>query len=254
MLTYAKSDEKWMIAFFNELLFMENGVYTFLGSKPITRISLAHFTEEEKAEYIASLSKEELANSQLLSSYDLATHWEQWKKIKDQFPLKRYFLIEKEDEDHMKYLYFVNIFQTAITIQENYQAFYSAVKKDFHPLEVTLEIEDTKSSFWNAIEDNAQLLGLLLGYGRVNSYAFHWKNKEATPRITKFMENIENRKKDSEFVGDISFNTAYFDLPSFISFEMKDSKIEQYQKEREKIQKMYKGKNFLQYTLDILTQ
>jgi hypothetical protein len=43
-------------------------------------------------------------------------------------------------------------------------------------------------------------------------------------------------------------------IPSFISFFEEDEIIEKYQKEREKIKKKYKDKNFLDVTLTKLIQ
>lgn len=243
-----------MTAFFHDLLLVEGGVYTLLGSKPITRISLESFTEEEKHAYYASLSKDELDNAQIIDNYSLPQNWEKWKKISDRFPFKRYILLEKESEEHVKFLYFVNIFQTAIKIQENYEAFRRVVKVDFNPLEVVLEIQDKNSKFWDAIDGNSLLWGLLLGYGKVNSYGFFWKHEDASPRITNFMSSLKESHRDSEFVGKVEFSPENFDIPPFISFESHDGTINHYKYEQETIKKMYERRDFLEFTLDVLVK
>jgi hypothetical protein len=249
----SKEEKKWMSQFFNELLFVEGGVYTLLGSKPMTRIPLTNFTEEEKKQYFLSLSKNEQSEAQYLDSYTLPMHWNKWKEISNRFPLKRYLLIEKTDEENEKHLYFINILHAAIAIQENYTAFRNVVPFDFNPLEAILEIEDEHSPFWKAIEGNALLSGLLLGYGKVNAYAFQWQNNMASTKVMQLLNSLQRKDGDDAFLGKVQFSPSHFDTPSYICFENDFETRNQYRKERKAIKKLYKGKEFLTYTLEILT-
>jgi hypothetical protein len=252
--TINDESKEWMEAFFRDLLLVEGGIYTLLGSKPITQISLETFTEEEKQAYVDSLSKKELENALVIEDYSLPQHWEKWKKISAQFPLKRYLLLEKETKEHAKSLYFINIFQTAVTIEENYEAFRKVVHFDFNPLEVVLEMQDANSKFWEVVEDNDLLKGLLLGYGKINAYAFFWKYESASPRIANFMSSLADVQRNDEFIGKVQFSPKNFDIPLFTSFESNRTTQNKYKQERQAIQTFYQKKDFVKATLDILTQ
>jgi len=242
-----------MTDFFQNLLLVDAGVYTLLGSKPITRINLENFTEEEKQAYYAGLSQEELDKALILKNYCLSQNWENWKRVSNRFPLKRYMLFDKIYEEGTHVLYFVNIFQAAVVIQENYEAFHKVVQYEFNPLDAVLEIQDKDSKFWNAIQDNFLLWGLLLGYGKVNSYAFFWKHQSPSSAVTHFMNSLTENPRNDELIGEVEFTPSNFDIPSFISFESNKKTINHYRKEKENIKKMYAKQDFVEFTLDVLT-
>ena len=61
-------ERQWMEKFFHDLLFVEGGVYTLWGSKPITTIALYHYTDEEWEELNNNLSPEDLKNCEELGA------------------------------------------------------------------------------------------------------------------------------------------------------------------------------------------
>jgi len=249
----SKEEKIWMTDFFQNLLLVDAGVYTLLGSKPITRINLENFTEEEKQAYYAGLSQEELDKALILKNYCLSQNWENWKRVSNRFPLKRYMLFDKLDEEGTHVIYFVNIFQAAVVIQENYEAFHKVVQYEFNPLDAVLEIQNKDSKFWNAIQDNFLLWGLLLGYGKVNSYAFFWKHQSPSSAVTHFMNSLTENPRNDELIGEVEFTPSNFDIPSFISFESNKKTINHYRKEKENIKKIYAKQDFVEFTLDVLT-
>ena len=129
-------ERQWLGKFFDDLLFWENGAYTLWGSKPLTEIVLYHYTEEQRAEQIKSIPKEELENCYVIDQYDLPVNWEKWEKISSRFHLNRYLLFKSHssEDGEVSFVYFVDILKTAAVIQDHYDLFSRAIGFDFHPL------------------------------------------------------------------------------------------------------------------------
>ena len=104
------------------------------------------------------------------------------------------------------------------------------------------------------------LLGLLYGYGWENALIFKWKHQDkAFSQGTRdFLDQIEPKFTGSSLLhGDVlmrpaPFSCTNFPLPTFASFQINDLNIKKYSKEREEIMEHYKGKDFVQATLDVL--
>ncbi|MCI0381693.1 MAG: hypothetical protein L0207_01385 [Chlamydiae bacterium] len=245
-----------MEEFFNDLMFFERGIYTLWGSKPMTRVVLEHFTQEELENRILTEEEKKTAFS-LAKDYTLPENWEKWKKISSRFPLKRYLLFQSDwyNDPKATYVYFVDILKTTLVIQENYDTFRNAIGFDFDPTQVVFEMQDKNSKIWEKIRGggHALLWGILFGYGKKNSYAFHWKYfKEG---INNFFPSIKNKFSEHPFRGlsNVRIDLNNFAIPSFISFEDQDEVVEKYKKERKRIRKIYKGKDFLDFTLEKIT-
>ncbi len=252
-------DERaWMDKFFNDLLFVEGAAYTLFGSKPITEIILSHYTEEELAVFLSGLPKEEQENCFLVENYDLPENWEKWERISSRFLIKKYLLFRSHfDEDgKASFVYFVDILKTASVIESNYELFRRTVGFDFHPLEVTLDMPSKDSTFWKnvrASKESALLWGLLFGFGRVNSYAFHWKYFDCPESCKKLIEALPIRFSNPPPRGQVQISLKNLRLPSFASFIDEDKMITRYEGERKKIQKIYQQKDCLDLTLEKLT-
>ena len=51
----------------------------------------------------------------------------------------------------------------------------------------------------------------------------------------------------------MKYSIADFPIPTFATYSKPNSMVMKYEKEREEIQKLYKGKDFVDYTLELLT-
>lgn len=246
----SSKEKKWMNKFFYDLMLEWGGIYTLWGSKPLTRIVLYQYSEEEIRTYQQSLSNKEKKNCRLIK-YDLPENWEKWELVKKRFPLKRYLLF-KQTESDVTFIYFLDILKTTIIIQENYEIFKREVGFDFDPPEIVLQIQNEDSLFWKKVKKNSALLGLLFGYGKENSWGFHWKYFQAGTK-NPFAELPHSLSNEKSLCGKASINLQNFPIPSFASFD--SGEIEnQYKIEREKIRKIYRGRDFLKVTLEKLTQ
>lgn len=279
------SEEKNLVLdkFFRYLLFNESGIYTLVGSKPITDIWMFCEGKEEKIKRWESLSEEEKSSRILIINRDKKEDMDFYKTLSKKLRKKavvvpdRDFLIDfecfvnnwgliKKTNISNKYMLigrggfqklktknekffrivFVNVLQVALTLQEHYSLFKDFVGFDFDPISVVMELREDKSAFWDKLEEgeSALLWGILYGFGKENSFCYLWKDKY------KCLNEIE-AFASQEFVSIPSLNN--FSIPAFASFFEYDLVIQKYKKEKEIIQKEYQGKNFLDHTLKILS-
>ena len=253
-----QQERKWMQKFFHDLLFVEGGIYTLWGSKPMTEIVLVHYTEEEVEAILKGAPEEETRNCYVNDCYDLPENWEKWEGIKNRFPIKKYLLFRShfDADEKISFVYFVDILKTATVIQSNYALFQKAVGFDFHPFEAVLSMPDNTSVFWQKVRESKEsplLWGVLFGYGEINASAFHWKYFDCPQSCKKNIEAYSFQFSNPPPKGQTRLSSDNFILPSFASFTNEDQVIKRYEKERKKIKKTYKGKDLLQLTLQKLT-
>ena len=146
---------------------------------------------------------------------------------------------------------FVDIIKTAAVIQDNYEAFQKAMGFDFHPLELTLQMDQKDSVFWKNL--NSHLYGLLFGFGKTNSQLFHWKYFDHPKSCDELCKNIEPSFSNEPLRGHIKFTIDNFQIPAFMSFNEIDPIVNIYKEERGMIKEIYKDKEFLDLTLQKLT-
>lgn len=253
-------ERKWMEKFFRDVMLKETCIYTLLGTKPMSVVVLHHFTDEEIQAWIDQMTEEE--KKELIvcpEPYDLPENWKKWEQIRDRFSLVRYLFFKRERATDPRFedIYFVNIQQTALTIQQNYDLFKRYVGEDFDPLEVVFEIENPDSLFWKESLHNSVLLGILFGFGVQNSFCFEWKYwsyPDENKKMEKFLDSLKSRFEQDHREFTLP-SPSHFSLPAFASFSDKneDEVIQKYKMERDEIQKIYRGKNFLDLTLQKLT-
>ncbi len=250
------SEERQLLTqFFYDVMLNEHGIYTLWGSKPLTLIVIAKYSEDEIQQYIDSLSEKEKKGMTIVADYSLPETWDKWEEIK--FPMNRYLLFKTEmfgKGEHAEFVLFVDVLKTANMIQEHYSAFQKAVGFDFHPLEVTLEIQQSDSKFWEKVKERSDLFGLLYGFGAMNANIYYWKNFDHPALYDLFCENLQSKFSNPATSGHVRYTIDNFDIPSFLSFSENDEVIEKYQKEKNWIKNLYKDKDFLDLTLQKLTE
>lgn len=254
---YGVNEEEkiWLQEFFRDLLFNSPGAYTLYGTKPMSISSLDHSTQEDKKkayeEYLL-LSKEE-KEKYTLKRCNFTVNYEKWVKIKNRFPITQYLMgvfcspYEKKSE----LVLFLNVETTIKTIINHYEDFRCLLGLDFDPMEVVFEVEDRNSQFWNKVLRQHTLLGILLGFGRSNSWFFEWgqrKNKNA------FFQSLPVRITEEGIIE--NYGPQKFSLPVFLHYGLHDDEllIEKYKKERKEIKDLYRGKDEINLALEWLTR
>lgn len=230
-----------MEKFFKDVMLEENGIFTLLGTKPITAIPLYLYTDEELKAYYDQLSAEEQDELLEVVDYNVPRNWEEWEKIQSRFPIRNYLFFKKIDilNPRVPVIYFVNIQKTTALIQEHYALFRNEMGFDFDPVMVVLEFEKG-SPFWDKVLNHSVLQGLLYGFGKENAFAFKHAEKGS-----------QHHFSDAHRMGKASLHD--FPIPIFASFSEKDDVIDKYIVEREEIRRKYKGNDFLNFTLQKLT-
>ena len=251
----SKEERTWMEDFFKGIMIQEDAIYTLCGTKPLTRIIINYYTQEDKKAFVEQMTEEQKVNAVWTADYQLAENWEKWMKIRERFPVNRYLLFKKPHPDpKLAMLYFVDILKLAGTLQEYYDLFSRETGIDFDPMEVVLNMEQG-SEFWDRVWDksinNAALIGVLFGYGVKNSFCFQWKGWPSA-QFEKIADSIKPRFCSQDMQGGEA-TIDRLSIPAFASFFDEDEVVEKYTRERDKIKKIYQGQDFLDLTLSKLT-
>jgi len=241
----------------------------------MTEIVLYPGTPEERstAQQIAmnKLSKEDLA--QLKEStfeyeeeYWFEETWAMWDKKLKTLPIKRFLFVERKTGippglQQNRYIYFINIGETAKILKTHYSLFKEFVGFDFDPLSVVFDAKNEDSPFWKSIwegeatEKGICLRGILFGYGLENSYPFSWyfsknRNHEESEFIASSLKLGAPNGSNEDLK---QFNPPErFLLPGYISFSDPDMHKEKYKLEYAKIRKIYLQGDIIQCTMQQL--
>jgi hypothetical protein len=300
-----KEEHDWLEKFFRYFMLHQTAIYTLVGSKPLTQMTILYEDtpkeklREEKREKLvyfllnrndkkdmefygklSPLEKEEKAYLIYEKDfiYNIGELWEKWEKIQARFPINKRFLLVKRERPRANWkeilpryeaiydILFVDVLKTALVIQENYELFRQAVECDFDPLEVVFDLENASSNFWDKIRGEdawrySYLWGLLFGFGKENTFAHLWKTRhmgqmacnEKEKSLAMSLKKWSSCKNRPSFSDKNAFTISNFTIPIFVSFCKNDPVVAKYEAERERIKKLYKGKDFVTFTLDLLT-
>lgn len=292
---------EWLEKFFRYFLFHENAIYTLAGTKPLTCMTLLYdaIPESQNREdhpeafnyfllnrnnprdrtFYENLSEQDkgfLIREQDFI-YPITTFWEKWEKFSERFQLKKSFLLIKKERPFDQWkdffpnykemcdVYFVNVLQTALVIQENYALFKQTVGYDFDPLEVVFELENQHSQFWDRIHGEegwkySSLWGLLYGFGKENAFSYLWRGRHLKESHRSDKEKqwaLSLKRRGSAETRPActdkgAFTLSHFSIPIFMSFSEHDPLITKYENEKKQIEQLYEGKDFVTFTLDLL--
>ncbi|EKD26322.1 MAG: hypothetical protein ACD_79C01256G0001 [uncultured bacterium] len=213
--------------------------------------------------------------------YDIEDLWDKWEKIQHRFNIKKQFLLVKKECPESEWkdifprytamyeVFFVDVFKTANIIQENYGLFKQAVGFDFDPFKVVLELQNNSSKFWDIIGGKdpwkySYLWGLLYGFGEKNSFYHYWNSRHYRDSNCEEKEKLVatsikkwsscKYKHRPSFSDPDAHTISNFTIPIFVSYTKKDPVVIQYEKEKKSIKNLYKGKDFVKFTLELLTE
>jgi len=250
------------------------GIYTLIGSKPITQLSVLdpgfiNFNEmseeqiRERYEQLPDAAKEltsfEEFKDQPSLDYDQKELWDFWYKRWKNYTGRKYLFYEIDDYielngEKKRSLegVFVNVLETAYILKKHYEEFKEVVGRDFDPLEVVYELPNrSESEFWRKIKGNF-FSGLLFGFGEKNAFLFQLRADGKIPFHGNFLfeDFLETKKKAHMLhLHTRSLSIEDLSIPDYISFSPTDPIRLRYKQEREEILKIYSKKNFLNKTL-----
>lgn len=219
----------------------------------MVRFEMCLYTDEELSQLQDEVEENVNVEKVIIEDYDFPENWGKWEKVRDQFEISQFLLFKKDNPDDPKLplIFFVNIFETAFVIQENYPLFRKYIGEDFDSLEMVFELQRDSSKFWDVVFEKSELVGLLYGFGLKNSFGFNWKYRENKVNIQDFVNSLHFKFSNKiKNYGSATIDTV--SLPVFAEFEEDSSMVYRYEGERKKIKTIYKNQNFVDCTLSRL--
>ncbi len=223
------------------------------GTKPVSLSGLCLYkdvlTEEEKAQVI-----KDHPNARK-KRYDYEENYKKWQEIKHRFHIRQYLFGSFPGDEDVP-VFFANIEMTIRTLLNYYEEFRRVLGYDFDPFQIVFELENKDSKFWNDVLKNHALQGILLGFGVDSSWFFEWdiKYDDAQNKMGDFMRSLPTGySSDEDFE---NYGPQNFTIPIFRTFGLHQDVelVERYEKEREQIKQLYKGKDEVDVALQWLTR
>lgn len=228
---------------FQYVMLEEGGIYTLCGDKPITCFTIG---ENPKANGIPM-------------SHLSLKDWNTYEQVGKRYNSNRFLFVKIPHPVPVPGVgpfedgYFVNIPETATVLQEHYSLFRERVGFDFDPMVQVYDIQNPSSVFWNKTLKNKFLLGILLGFGKKNAYLF-----EEWAKATKQQGDLAGKISalSTGFSDTLSTNRTIreLSLPIFRTFPTEENEqfLEKYRKQKQKIEEIYRGHDFVEMTLENL--
>lgn len=250
------------------------GIYTLIGSKPITQFSVLdpgviNFREmsekqireryEQLPDKVKELTSFKEFQDQTSLGDDQKELWDFWYKRWKNYTGEKYLFYEIDDyievngeKKRVVEGVFVNILETAYILKKYYPLFKSAFGQDFDPLTVTYELPNKDSEFWKAVKGDF-FWGLLFGFGEENAFLFQLRSEGRIPfHGNVLFEDLKEAEKKASMLHKRNLSIEDLSIPDYISFSPTDPIRLRYKQEREEILKIYLNQNFLKKTLRFL--
>lgn len=174
-----ESDFSQIRDFFHFALHHTAAPYTLFGEKPICII-----------EYNVKTNPLYVRESSLY--YHLRKSYFTWKKYAQLFSSKKYVIIENKTEDlNDLRILIINKELCYKTIKENLFLFQEILQQGITAEEMLQRIESSDDLF-DVLGHHQGLLGLLLGFGQHNAFAFHDLHERQIPRKSLTIFNNES--------------------------------------------------------------
>lgn len=266
------SDEDDISLFLSNVMIRENGIYTLLGSKPITTFNIEtssspQSTEELFSEYTTLVTDNPSFKSRLsFADYQKSIHhamkakhlrhkelWLSWMEAYGGKQNKKFlFTSRKAPYGDVNEGVFINIPTAIYILSKHQELFQKRTCILFDPHTILEEISSEHSEFWGKVFKDHFLMGILLGYGEKNAFIWELESKS----------NKSLRCKPANLTIDDSYyskliakeNVAISDLliPLFVSYSQYDREVEKYQQEREWIIRFISNDSFIPQIIKLL--
>ncbi len=247
------TEKRVLEQFFHQLVFKEGGAYTLFGNKPITWVLLSpqvltSLDSDAVLDQFFSFSTKEQRSLVTWDEDHLNDGWECWIKVANRYPSKNYLLVKRplisaySEGSNLSCIMLVNKKELEYVLNHYHDDFERVVGKPFNSLEMINELSLSDSYFWKTIFRHEALTGIVLGYGYMNAWVYHWKKQH---------ENDEGER--GEYFRNLSQShtnlTAQLECP-LPTFGYVDPSMQQhYERVQKKIIEEYKDVDCLDVTL-----
>jgi len=249
-LSLSVRDQKRLFDLTYMLFAEDNFAYTLLGSKPV---SWACYKNP-----LPFVDCSTCYTSLKGYNHRMRAGWKAWIKYQDLFPSTNLW-----SKASLKYPGSVSIFilneQSFINIiNENKEDFQDVLKREIiDPVQLLKEARET-SLIDTVLQEHQALIGIVLGYGRNNSWEFH-KRSQKMKRFYDVWNETEDQQHESiqtrRGATDIEDCLLLESCPSFAGYPNSDESIalkKEYLLTQREIVDYYKNKDFLEATLSLL--
>ena len=250
-LIVAPEDKARVELFLKHVLIEERGIYTLLGSKPMSAFTYIPIIDEREKRELYSMQTKQFRKHISFAKFrptreDARKLWNDWKKVEQKY-LGDQFLIQEDEDFGGGFL--MNILSVTYILKKYYKDFEKIVKEPFDPAKVVYRIGDGLDPLWKKIKKNHYLLGLLFGFGEKNARYFNWEQKKKIHypqrRSSCFSPAGSGLPAHELTIEDL-------DLPTFVSYQVIDEQVERYRMERNRCIELFKGKDFCEFAVSIL--
>jgi hypothetical protein len=243
--------------FFRALLLYEGGAHVLTGKKPA---ALGDFFSPELEKVIF------FGNRLLKKEILLKKGYETWKKYQDLFPMTRYVLICNEDKnEELFHILLVHREKFLGEVARNIEDFRRVLGAHMTPELILSSIIQKKESCYEALNQHSALEGIILGFGKHNSWLFYRRDLldnrnfdfKYIPKKHELIENEINKINGKLKCLNSERNKLYFAaLPRFL-FDPEDTETRdlllKYTQSRKEFTRHYRKGNFLEGILRELT-
>lgn len=230
----SKEDYAALDCFFRRMLLQDQFAYVLFGDKPValSDYSIYDGSYPSMGELVVSLCR---ANIQ--RKYGCTV----WEKYKNHFRMKNYLLLTQEDEsNNCVSIVIINKKNFLRKFNQNSDIFCRILGKEMTGKKLLQQIEIEGILKKETLNNSEELLGILLGFGKKNSWLYQ---REQEFEIEKQTQLIQDPVKTS------------FLFMKFIAFRVDPNDPEtkelkkKYTKQRKEITKIYRENKFLETTL-----
>lgn len=230
----------------------EGGIYVLNGSKPAVLGDFSSPNLRELPFFGGRFFKKEVM---------LKRGLEIWRKYQHLFPSANHVLLFHEKDDLFEIL-LINKKRFLNEVARNIEDFKAILGSEMTAEILLKKLVKQEEPLSEILKNHSGLLGIILGYGKHNSWLFHQRkmiqnrldNSQFIPKrfdlikgefntIDKKFQPIEQKRKS------ILFFTS---LPSFVFDPLHIETHElwkEYRKQRKELTKTYRNKNFLEFAL-----
>ncbi|MES2344394.1 MAG: hypothetical protein V4494_00445 [Chlamydiota bacterium] len=250
---------------FRTLVFEDSFSFTLFGDKPISWESRYHFNSQK------SKKPRTLFRALHRSNLKVRRGWAVWQKYSSLFPSSLYVFKGFEEDDSFA-IVLINKAAFLNTVAQYQEDFKRVLGGNISPLGLLDQCENQE--FSTAIHQHEALIGILLGFGRNNSFRFerltqisefgqdhqlHLIEPPPAPRqgfISIEEEFLDLKKRHQSLISDADVAIYALCLPAFAS-DPDDRETEylknNYSRQRKEILKRFAKGDFLEVTLEQLT-
>ncbi|NGX38861.1 MAG: hypothetical protein KR126chlam1_00176 [Chlamydiae bacterium] len=264
-------EKDYLKYFFHYLLCFDSSAFVFFGDKPM---SLSGYFDLEDCElsdqYIDPYSFINFSNSKLKKG------WEMWKKHRRFFPSQKYLIVQVPHENQSyKFIILINKVNFLKVVNENIDDFQRILGEQITAKSVLKMFSNPKGYFQEILGNHHALLGLLLGYGKGNTWLFQRRmeidprfavpkscvidihSMKPSPGFQNLQEEIKWISQNSAFFSNVmnidsTFNYLGLKFPEFLvnpNTKETHQLTEKYFQEYKRILHRFYEKDFLEITL-----